>query len=62
MPPPKKPLQESDLTDKKVWDLLGKASRLELNIYSDQNLIIKLLCRALLRARGKDPSKNPHKK
>jgi len=55
MPAPKKPLKESDLTDRKVRDLLRKASRLELNIYDDRTHIIKLLCRALLRARGKDP-------
>lgn len=52
---PKKRLKESDLTDDKVKDLLSKASRLELNIYDDQNHIIKLLCRALLRERGKNP-------
>ena len=51
----KKCLDEADLTDDKVNELLSKASRLELNIYDDQNNIIKLLCRALLRARGKNP-------
>jgi len=59
MKQPKKPLAESDLTDRKVRELLRKASTLELNIYDDLNNIIKVLAKALLRSRGKDPSKDP---
>ena len=62
MPKRRKPVKEEDLTDRKVWELLRKASTLELNIYDDLNNIIKVLCKALLRERGKDPSVDPDRR
>lgn len=44
------PVPEKTITEKEVKDWLRKASLRELNIFTDKNAFIVLLCRALLRA------------
>lgn len=43
------------LTEVQIRDWMDRAAVREINIFDDHNQIIKVLCRALLEARGEDP-------
>jgi len=50
-----KDVDHTELTDEQIRDWMDRAAIREINIFDDHNQIIKVLCRALLEARGEDP-------
>ena len=50
-------MDHTALTDEQIRDWMDRAAVREINIFDDHNQIIKVLCRALLEARGEDPFK-----